>query len=107
MPTGAGEPSIRPVAAAMANAIFDATGVRRRVPFSLDRAKAPSEGILAFVQRKLFAESQLNLVLGSTANCPAKTERQRDKFDLAGQPPAYSRAGNERHAGDHLIQLKS
>jgi CO/xanthine dehydrogenase Mo-binding subunit len=39
-PTGAGEPSIRPVAAAMANAIFDATGVRlRRVPFSPDRAK--------------------------------------------------------------------
>ena len=27
-PTGAGEPSIRPVAAAIANAIFDATGVR-------------------------------------------------------------------------------
>jgi CO/xanthine dehydrogenase Mo-binding subunit len=39
-PTGAGEPSIRPVAAAMANAIFDATGVRlRRVPFSPDRVK--------------------------------------------------------------------
>jgi CO/xanthine dehydrogenase Mo-binding subunit len=34
-PSGAGEPSIRPVAAAIANAIFDATGVRiRRVPFS-------------------------------------------------------------------------
>ena len=40
-PTGAGEPSIRPVAAAIANAIFDATGVRiRRVPFSPDRVKA-------------------------------------------------------------------
>ena len=39
-PTGAGEPSIRPVAAAIANAIFDATGVRiRRVPFSPDRMK--------------------------------------------------------------------
>jgi CO/xanthine dehydrogenase Mo-binding subunit len=38
--TGAGEPSIRPVAAAIANAIFDATGVRiRRVPFSPDRVK--------------------------------------------------------------------
>jgi CO/xanthine dehydrogenase Mo-binding subunit len=36
----AGEPSIRPVAAAIANAIFDATGVRiRRVPFSPDRVK--------------------------------------------------------------------
>ena len=29
-PTGAGEPSIRPVAAAIANAVFDATGVRAR-----------------------------------------------------------------------------
>jgi len=40
-PTGAGEPSIRPVAAAIANAIFDATGVRiRHVPFSPDRVKS-------------------------------------------------------------------
>jgi nicotinate dehydrogenase subunit B len=40
-PSGAGEPSIRPVAAAIANAIFDATGVRiRRVPFSPDRVKS-------------------------------------------------------------------
>jgi nicotinate dehydrogenase subunit B len=40
-PTGAGEPSIRPVAGAIANAIFDATGVRiRRVPFSPDRVKS-------------------------------------------------------------------
>ena len=39
-PTGAGEPSTRPVAAAIANAIFDATGVRiRRVPFSPDHVK--------------------------------------------------------------------
>jgi nicotinate dehydrogenase subunit B len=39
--SGAGEPSIRPVAAAIANAIFDATGVRiRRVPFSPERVKA-------------------------------------------------------------------
>jgi nicotinate dehydrogenase subunit B len=39
-PSGAGEPSTRPVAAAIANAIFDATGVRiRRVPFSPDRVK--------------------------------------------------------------------
>jgi nicotinate dehydrogenase subunit B len=38
--SGAGEPSIRPVAAAIANAIFDATGVRiRRVPFSPERVK--------------------------------------------------------------------
>jgi nicotinate dehydrogenase subunit B len=39
--SGAGEPAIRPVAAAIANAVFDATGVRiRRVPFSPDNVKA-------------------------------------------------------------------
>jgi CO/xanthine dehydrogenase Mo-binding subunit len=39
-PTGAGEPSIRPMAAAIANAVFDATGVRlRRVPFAPDKVK--------------------------------------------------------------------
>ncbi len=39
-PTGAGEPSIRPVAAAIANAIFDATGVRiRRIPFTPESVK--------------------------------------------------------------------
>jgi CO/xanthine dehydrogenase Mo-binding subunit len=40
-PSGAGEPSMRPVAAAVANAVFDATGVRiRRVPFTPDQVKA-------------------------------------------------------------------
>ena len=40
-PSGAGEPSSRPIAAAIANAIFDATGIRiRRVPFSPDHVKA-------------------------------------------------------------------
>src|SRR5262249_20921967 len=39
-PTGAGEPSIRPVAAAIAHAIFAATVVRpRRVPSSPERVK--------------------------------------------------------------------
>lgn len=40
-PSGAGEPSSRPIAAAVANAVFDATGVRiRRVPFSPDNVKS-------------------------------------------------------------------
>jgi CO/xanthine dehydrogenase Mo-binding subunit len=40
-PTGAGEPSSRPTAAAINNAIFDATGVRiRRVPLTPARVKA-------------------------------------------------------------------
>ena len=40
-PRGAGEPSTRPVAAAIANAFFDATGVRmRRAPFSPANVKA-------------------------------------------------------------------
>lgn len=38
---GAGEPTIRPVAAVIANALFDATGVRiRRVPFTPEYLKA-------------------------------------------------------------------
>ena len=38
---GAGEPSTRPVAAALANALFDATGTRlRRVPFTPERLLA-------------------------------------------------------------------
>jgi CO/xanthine dehydrogenase Mo-binding subunit len=40
-PTGAGEPSTRTVPAALANAIFDATGIRmRRVPITPERMKA-------------------------------------------------------------------
>jgi len=40
-PLGAGEPGTKPVAAAIANAIFDATGVRiRRTPFRAERVKA-------------------------------------------------------------------
>ena len=38
---GAGEAATAPVAAALANAIFDATGVRlRTVPFTPERVKA-------------------------------------------------------------------
>jgi CO/xanthine dehydrogenase Mo-binding subunit len=40
-PYGAGEPGNKPVPAALANAIFDATGVRmRRTPFRAERVKA-------------------------------------------------------------------
>ena len=39
-PAGAGESSIRPVAAAIANAVFDATGVRLgRAPLTRERLK--------------------------------------------------------------------
>ena len=39
-PAGAGESSIRPVAGALANAVFDATGVRlRRAPLTPERLK--------------------------------------------------------------------
>ena len=44
-PSGAGEPATRPVAAAIANAVFDATGVRmRRAPFTRARMKAGLQG---------------------------------------------------------------
>jgi nicotinate dehydrogenase subunit B len=40
-PSGAGEPATRPTAAAIANAVFDATGVRlRKAPFTRKRVKA-------------------------------------------------------------------
>ncbi|HVA39203.1 MAG TPA: molybdopterin cofactor-binding domain-containing protein, partial [Candidatus Binataceae bacterium] len=41
LPLGAGEPATRPVAAAIANAVFDATGIRlRQAPFCAARVKA-------------------------------------------------------------------
>jgi CO/xanthine dehydrogenase Mo-binding subunit len=41
LPLGAGEPATRPVAAAIANAVFDATGVRlRQAPLCAERVKA-------------------------------------------------------------------
>jgi CO/xanthine dehydrogenase Mo-binding subunit len=43
-PMGAGEAASTPVPAALANAVFDATGVRlRTVPFRSDRVKAAME----------------------------------------------------------------
>ena len=40
-PFGGGEAGCRPLAAALANAIFDATGVRlRQAPFTADKVKA-------------------------------------------------------------------
>ena len=42
---GAGEAASTPVAAALANAVFDATGVRlRAVPFNTERVKAALRG---------------------------------------------------------------
>jgi CO/xanthine dehydrogenase Mo-binding subunit len=44
-PWGAGEPAICPVAAAIGNAVFDATGARlRTVPFTADRVLAAIKG---------------------------------------------------------------
>jgi CO/xanthine dehydrogenase Mo-binding subunit len=44
-PLGAGEPAAAPVAAALANAVFDACGARlRSVPFTRDRVKAALAG---------------------------------------------------------------
>ncbi|HVX99390.1 MAG TPA: molybdopterin cofactor-binding domain-containing protein [Pseudorhodoplanes sp.] len=44
-PLGAGEAATAPVAAALANAVFDATGVRlRSVPFTPERVKAALDG---------------------------------------------------------------
>jgi CO/xanthine dehydrogenase Mo-binding subunit len=41
LPLGAGEPATRPVAAAIANAVFDATGTRlRQAPLSAERVRA-------------------------------------------------------------------
>jgi CO/xanthine dehydrogenase Mo-binding subunit len=41
LPLGAGEPATRPVAAAIANAVFDAAGIRlRQAPLSAERVKA-------------------------------------------------------------------
>jgi CO/xanthine dehydrogenase Mo-binding subunit len=45
-PSGAGEPSARPVAAAIANAFYDATGARlRRAPFTPERVKAAIDAL--------------------------------------------------------------
>jgi len=45
-PVGAGEPAACPVPAAIANAIFDATGTRvRTVPFTPERIKAALDAV--------------------------------------------------------------
>ncbi len=47
-PQGAGEPAHRPIAAALANAIFDATGARlRTAPFTPERVKAAMGSVRA------------------------------------------------------------
>jgi CO/xanthine dehydrogenase Mo-binding subunit len=44
-PLGAGEAACTPVGAALANAVFDATGVRlRRIPFTMERVKSALNG---------------------------------------------------------------
>ena len=45
-PVGAGEAACTTVAAALANAVFDATGARlRTVPFTPERVKATLDGV--------------------------------------------------------------
>jgi CO/xanthine dehydrogenase Mo-binding subunit len=51
-PLGAGEPSIIPVPAAIANAIFDATGARlRKAPFTSKRITDALKASLSSAQR--------------------------------------------------------
>ena len=53
-PAGAGESSVRPVAAALANAVFDATGVRlRRAPLTPGAAQAGA-GVMGAPFGRLF-----------------------------------------------------
>ncbi|PYS05782.1 MAG: hypothetical protein DMG17_33625 [Acidobacteria bacterium] len=57
-PSGAGELATVPVAAALCNAIFDATGVRlRQVPFTPDRVKS---AVAAVYDRRYFVDSRKN-----------------------------------------------
>src|SRR2546425_8452889 len=70
-PMGAGEAATAPVAAALANAVFDATGVRlRRGPFKLNKSRQKEGGQENFgpgnksVGDELFVRSQ-------RSHCPA------------------------------------
>src|SRR5439155_25533068 len=68
--TGAGETAITVVAAAIGNAIFDATGVRlREVPFTAERDKVAPAGEGCRCERDEFANREGGSCRGRSAGC--------------------------------------
>jgi hypothetical protein len=65
-----GEPSIPPIAAAIANANFDVTGVRvRRVPFSPDRLKEALAAVETGVKRRFNRKPQTRRLSARALRC--------------------------------------
>jgi hypothetical protein len=105
-PAGAGESSIRPVAAALANAVFDATGVRlRRAPLTPQRLK-PAPGLTVGLSGDSEPnQARLGLSRWPTAGrAPAILNRQaprqnRRVFGESGIAAAPFQDNNSKRAG--------